>query len=155
GGTLLLDEIGEVSLALQVKLLRVLQSGEYTPVGDNMARRADVRLIAATNRDLEKMIADGTFRQDLYYRLNVVPIVLPPLRERPEDIPALIEHFARRFHPQGPVTFDPSVMTLLQSYDWPGNIRELENAIEHALVLGEPTGIVIQDLPMAIQNARM
>jgi len=155
GGTLLLDEIGEVSPALQVKLLRVLQIGEYNRVGDNAVRKADVRILAATNRDLEKMIEEGTFRQDLYYRLNVVPIVLPPLRDRPEDIPALIEHFARRFHPQGPVSFDDAVLSVLQSYEWPGNIRELENAIEHALVLGDPAAIVIEDLPVAIQNARM
>jgi DNA-binding NtrC family response regulator len=155
GGTLLLDEIGEVSLALQVKLLRILQSGEYSRVGDSALRRVDVRIIAATNRDLEKMITAGTFRQDLYYRLNVVPIVLPPLRDRPEDIPGLIEHFAKHFHRTGSVTFDPAVLSLFQTYEWPGNIRELENAVEHALVLGEPARIVIEDLPLAIQNARM
>ncbi len=153
GGTLLLDEIGEVSLALQVKLLRVLQSGEYHRVGDSQARKCDVRIIAATNRDLEKMIEKGDFRQDLYYRLNVVPIILPPLRDRKEDLDALIDHFGQLFRPGETVNFDPAARQALAAYRWPGNIRELENAIEHALVLGEPENIVLDDLPVAVQEA--
>lgn len=154
GGTLLLDEIGEVSLPLQVKLLRVLQSGEYTRVGESAVRRSDVRLIAATNRPLEAMISAGTFRQDLYYRLNVVPIELPPLRERLADLDPLIETFAARFAAGCPCSFTPEAREALRAYDWPGNIRELENAIEHALVLGDPAGITPADLPVAIQHAR-
>lgn len=151
-GTLFLDEVGDMSLALQVKLLRVLQEGEFTRVGESTTRRADARVIAATNRPLEKMIEEGAFRRDLYYRLNVVPLVLPPLRERPEDIVELVEHFARRFSPASPVRFSPETLDALRSYPWPGNIRELENAVEHAIVLGEPDGIVLGDLPAAIQD---
>lgn len=152
GGTLLLDEIGEITPALQVKLLRVLQQGEYNRVGDSVTRMADVRVIAATNRPLERMIESGDFRQDLYYRLNVVPIVLPPLRERPDDLDELIAHFAERFSPGRTVSFSTEAMGALKSYSWPGNIRELENAVEHALVLGEPEEILLEDLPMAIQE---
>jgi len=154
GGTLLLDEIGEVSPALQVKLLRVLQGGEYHRVGDSRGRHADVRILAATNRNLEKMIETGDFRQDLYYRLNVVPIEIPPLRERMEDLDPLIHLFASRFSPGRPVVFTPGAMEALRGYDWPGNIRELENAVEHAIVLGDPSGIVLEDLPAAIQDRR-
>jgi len=152
GGTLLLDEIGEVSPALQVKLLRVLQSGEYARVGESKTRKCDVRLIAATNRNLEKMIETGEFRQDLYYRLNVVPIRIPPLRERREDLDDLIAHFCRRFAPGTTVVFDAKAKAALREYDWPGNIRELENAVEHALVLGDASGIVPEDLPAAVQE---
>lgn len=154
GGTLLLDEIGEVSLPLQVKLLRVLQSGEYTRVGESAVRRSDVRLVAATNRPLETMITAGTFRQDLYYRLNVVPVELPPLRERLADLDPLIETFCARFGAGATVRFEPTARAALLAYDWPGNIRELENAIEHALVLGDPAGITLSDLPVAIQHSR-
>lgn len=154
GGTILLDEIGEISTALQVKLLRVLQSGEFNAVGDSRMQRVDVRIVAATNRPLEEMVKAGTFREDLYYRLNVVPIVLPPLRDRPEDIDPLIDSFARKFSGGRPVNFSPEARTALREYRWPGNIRELENAIEHALVLGEPERIVPEDLPAAIQEDR-
>jgi transcriptional regulator with PAS, ATPase and Fis domain len=153
-GTIFLDEIGEVSPALQVKLLRVLQQGEFQPVGETRTRKTDVRVIAATNRDLEALMREGAFRQDLFYRLNVVPIFLPPLRERPEDIPALIEHFSRRFHPEGPVNFSAEARQALLDYEWPGNIRELENAIEHALVLGNPDDIQLEDLPVSLQDFR-
>jgi DNA-binding NtrC family response regulator len=153
GGTILLDEIGEVSPALQVKLLRVLQSGELNRVGEATVRRVDTRVIAATNRPLEKMIEAGTFRQDLYYRLNVVPLVIPPLRERREDIEPLVRHFAARFHPAGPVRFTPAAMEAILNAPWPGNIRELENAIEHAIVLGDPVaGITVEDLPMGVRQ---
>ncbi|MEQ8819338.1 MAG: sigma-54 dependent transcriptional regulator [Sumerlaeia bacterium] len=154
GGTLLLDEVGEVSPALQVKLLRVLQSGELIPVGGNKSRKVDVRVIAATNRDLEAMMESGDFRNDLYYRLNVVPLTLPPLRERPEDLEALIAAFARRFSGGRDVVFGEDAREALHAYRWPGNIRELENAIEHALVLGEPEGITVEDLPLAVQEHR-
>ncbi|MCB2155504.1 sigma-54 dependent transcriptional regulator [bacterium] len=154
GGTLMLDEIGEVSLPLQVKLLRVLQSGDYQRVGESRALKTDVRLIAATNRDLEKMIESGEFRQDLYYRLNVVPIFLPPLRERKEDLEQLVEYFAKRFADGEDVQFTDDAWNAILDYHWPGNIRELENAVEHALVLGEPAGIEVEDLPVALQQYR-
>ncbi|MBX3728408.1 MAG: sigma-54-dependent Fis family transcriptional regulator [Candidatus Sumerlaeia bacterium] len=152
GGTLLLDEIGEVSPALQVKLLRLLQSGEFQRVGDSKQRRCDVRILAATNRPLEKMVAAGEFRQDLYYRLNVVPIEVPPLRERREDLEPLVMHFARRFGGGREVHFTEPARRALLEYDWPGNVRELENAIEHALVLGDAAGIELEDLPVAVQR---
>ena len=155
GGTILLDEIAEISPALQVKLLRVLQTGELQRVGDAQTFRVDVRVIAATHRPLEEMIEAGTFRQDLYYRLNVVPIVIPPLRERPEDIPALIDHFLAELTRRigGKRSLSPEAFTLLRGYGWPGNIRELQNALEHACVLSESEQITPRDLPLAIQNA--
>lgn len=152
-GTVLLDEIGEVSPALQVKLLRVLQQGELTRVGESAPRRVDVRILAATNRSLEKMIESGEFRQDLYYRLNVVPLVVPPLRDRPGDLEILVHHFARRFSPGDPVEFSAAAMEALRGYDWPGNIRELENAVEHAIVLGEGGPVRREDLPAAVQES--
>jgi transcriptional regulator with PAS, ATPase and Fis domain len=157
GGTIFLDEIGEVSPALQVKLLRVLQSGEFQRVGDPQHLRADVRIIAATHRSLEQAIAEGTFRSDLYYRLNVVPIVIPPLRERREDIPALMDHFLARARTRGgpPRRLSKEAFELFMQYPWPGNIRELENAIEHALVMSEGEEVRVEDLPTAIQNARL
>ncbi len=152
GGTLLLDEIGEVSPALQVKLLRVLQRGEFQPVGDSRTRRVDVRIIAATNRPLEELLEKGEFRQDLYYRLNVVPLVVPPLRERPEDLEFLVAKFLSHFGQGRPVHFGSEAMEALRKYPWPGNIRELENAVEHALVLGEGDKLRLEDLPAAIQD---
>ncbi len=154
GGTVMLDEIGEVTPALQVKLLRVLQTGDYARVGDSRTLKCDVRVIAATNRNLERMIDSGDFRQDLYYRLNVVPVRIPPLRERSEDLDDLTAHFCRKFASGRDVTFDPESRQALQSYNWPGNIRELENAIEHALVFGDPSGIKVGDLPAAVQEFR-
>lgn len=153
GGTILLDEIGEVTPPLQVKLLRILQQGELNRVGESATRRVDVRVIAATNRPLEKMITTGEFRQDLFYRLNVVPLVLPPLRERPEDLEALIAHFCRRFSPGAPVNFSNDAREALLRYHWPGNIRELENAIEHAIVMGDAARIGVEDLPLAVQES--
>jgi PAS domain S-box-containing protein len=150
GGSIFLDEIGDVSPAMQVKLLRVLQEREYEPLGATQSVRADVRVIAATNRDLEKLVEEGRFRQDLYYRLNVVRIQLPPLRRRREDIPLLVEHFIRSFnlkkdkHISG-VTGE--AMDLLMGYDFPGNVRQLENIIEHAFVLCHGTQIGIEHLP--------
>lgn len=152
GGTILLDEVGEVSPALQVKLLRVLQQGEFSRVGESATKRVDTRVIAATNRPLERMVEEGSFRKDLYYRLNVVPLELPPLRERPEDLQELVRHFAERFHRKGPVNFTPAAIRAMEDYPWPGNIRELENAVEHAIVLGDPARIDTGDLPAAIQD---
>src|SRR5438477_885099 len=138
GGTIFLDEIGTMSPALQSKLLRVLQEREFEPLGAERTERVDVRVIAATNRDLRQMVAEGKFQEDLFYRLNVIPVALPPLRERREDIPPLVEHFVRK-HAQRTgrriERVDEGVLTALQQYDWPGNVRELENTIERAVVL--------------------
>lgn len=138
GGTIFLDEIGEMSVSLQVKLLRVLQESEVRPVGQAGNIKVDVRVVAATSRDLEQMVAEGTFREDLYYRLNVVCIELPPLRDRTEDIPLLCHHFLSRFNESLQRDFkgiSPAAMSLLLQHRWPGNVRELENAIERAMVL--------------------
>jgi two-component system, NtrC family, response regulator AtoC len=141
GGTIFLDEIGAMSLSLQAKLLRVLQEREFEPLGAERTERVDVRVIAATNRDVPQMVADGTFLQDLYYRLSVIPLHIPPLREHPEDIPALVEHFVRKHQQRIGKRFDrieDAAMAALQGYAWPGNIRELENAVERAVVLTPP-----------------
>lgn len=152
-GSIFLDEIGEVPLHLQVKLLRVLQEGEFQRVGESTPHKVDVRIIAATNRNLEQDVASGTFRQDLYYRLNVIPIQLPALRERHDDIVPLVEYFLRRFAPPGSrKMLSPDALSLLRRYEYPGNIRELENAIEHAVVLSEGDMIHVADLPLQIQN---
>jgi DNA-binding NtrC family response regulator len=138
GGTIFLDEIGTMSPALQSKLLRVLQEREFEPLGGERTERVDVRVIAASNRDLRQMVAEGKFQEDLFYRLNVIPIELPALRERRDDIPALVDHFVRK-HAQRTGRridrVDEGAMTVLQQYDWPGNVRELENTIERAVVL--------------------
>ena len=137
GGTLFLDEIGDMPLDAQTRLLRVLQSGEFMPVGGRTAIRADLRIIAATHRDLRQLVAQGLFREDLFYRLNVVPIRLPPLRERGEDIPALVQHFLVRARQEGlPLkTLAPDAMARLKSHAWPGNVRELENLVRRLAVL--------------------
>ncbi|MFO7716325.1 sigma-54-dependent transcriptional regulator [Desulfosarcina sp.] len=140
GGTLFLDEIGEIPVSLQPKLLRVLQEGEVRPVGGSKAKTVDVRVIAATSKDLEREMASGRFREDLFYRLNVVPIVLPPLRGRIEDIPQLCQFFITRFNEtlgSSIKNISPEAMSALMRHDWPGNIRELENAIERAIVLAD------------------
>jgi DNA-binding NtrC family response regulator len=138
GGTIFLDEIGTLTTTIQSKLLRVLQEREFEPLGAERTQRVDVRVIAATNRDLKQMVTAGTFQEDLYYRLNVIPIELPPLRDRREDIPVLIEHFVQKHrHRTGKRIdrVDDDVIEALQRYDWPGNVRELENTIERAVVL--------------------
>ena len=144
GGTIFLDEIGTMSQALQAKLLRVLQEREFEPLGSERTQKVDVRVIAATNRDLRQLVADGRFQEDLYYRLNVIPIHIPPLRERPEDIPVLVEHFVEK-HAQRAgkriTGLAPGVVEGLQSSDWPGNVRELENTVERAVVLS-PTTVI-------------
>ena len=138
GGTIFLDEIGTISLAVQAKLLRVLQDREFEPLGAERTQKVDVRVIAATNRDLRQLVAEGKFLEDLFYRLNVIPIEMPPLRERREDIPLLVEHFVRRFAERTGKAIDgvdDKAMTELTRYEWPGNVRELENTIERAVVL--------------------
>lgn len=155
GGTLFLDEIGELSPQMQVKLLRVLQNRTFTPVGSNREIRCDVRIIAATNRDLEKMIQQGNFRQDLFYRLNVMPIFLPPLRERVDDIPALVEHFIRKFnqlHGRQIQGIEDTALQALKNFAWPGNIRELENAIERGFVMELNSKISLRSLPENISG---
>src|SRR3954465_816792 len=138
GSTILLDELGTLSPGLQSKLLRVLQEREFEPLGSERSQQVDVRVIAATNRDLRQMVSDGTFQEDLFYRLNVIPVEIPPLRSRREDIPVLIEHFVRKHQQRTGRRIDrleEGVVTNLQDYDWPGNVRELENTIERAVVL--------------------
>ena len=148
GGTLFVDEVAEMSPALQAKLLRVLEDGHYRRVGSTQERRADVRVVAATNKPLEEEQKAGRFREDLYFRLNVIAITLPPLRERREDIPLLIEHLLRtRQVGKAPYTVDPAVMKLLCRYDWPGNVRELANVLERAQILAEGSVITTDDLP--------
>ncbi|HVZ72971.1 MAG TPA: sigma-54 dependent transcriptional regulator [Polyangia bacterium] len=155
GGTLFLDEIGELPLSMQVKLLRVLQEREVTPVGDARARAVDVRVIAATNRDLEAMVREGKFRGDLYYRLEVLPIHLPALRERREDIPLLAEHFLasmnRRYAKD--VVLQLDALAVMATYDWPGNVREMENLFERLVVLARDERIGAADLPARVRGA--
>ena len=155
GGTLLLDEIGDMPLETQAKILRVLQEREFERVGGNHTLRVDVRVLAATNQDLEAKVKAGTFREDLYYRLNVVAVVLPSLRERPEDLPLLIEHFlgaaAARLG-RGPKTLAPAAYRALLAHEWKGNVRELEHAIEQAVVLGSAPEIGLEDLPPAVRS---
>jgi transcriptional regulator with GAF, ATPase, and Fis domain len=149
GGTLFLDEIGEIPLAMQPKLLRVLQEGELERVGDPRTRKIDVRIIAATNRDLRKEVAAGRFRQDLFYRLSVFPIEVPPLRERIEDIPRLVQHFAQHMakeHNRPAPRLTPAVLQQFAQHDWPGNVRELENAVERSMILAQ-SGPLRFDLP--------
>jgi two-component system, NtrC family, response regulator PilR len=154
-GTVFLDEIGEMSAVVQVKLLRVLQERRFRRLGGTEEVEADIRIIAATNRDLSKMVAEGTFREDLFYRINVIPIRLPSLRERAEDIPLLAEHFVSRFasqmgKPIGGVS--GAAMAALQAYTWPGNIRELENAIERAVALERSPSILVDSLPEQVRE---
>tara|TARA_Y100000588_G_scaffold345805_1_gene393388 strand:- start:10786 stop:11709 length:924 start_codon:yes stop_codon:yes gene_type:complete len=155
-GTLFLDEVGTMSGNLQAKLLRVLQERELERVGDNRTIKIDVRIIAATNADLSQLVSNGSFREDLYYRLNVIPIFLPPLRNRREDIPLLVQHFVRTLSPRQDrpreVSVTQEALRLMMGYDWPGNIRQLENAIERAFALGsDRTQIDGPDLPPELQ----
>lgn len=156
GGTLFLDEIGNTSVMLQAKLLRVLQQRVFTPVGGTRECATDVRLLAATNKDLEGMVAAGTFREDLFYRLNVIPIVVPPLRKRKEDIPALVMHFLQKFRDETGYNLSdisPDALNLLVDYDWPGNVRELENVIHRAVVLAVGTTVQREHFPPEIRDA--
>jgi transcriptional regulator with PAS, ATPase and Fis domain len=155
GGTLFLDEIGEIPVEMQVKLLRALQEGEFERVGGIKTTRVDVRLIAATNRDLQAEIEAGRFRKDLYYRLAVVPIVLPPLRERRGDIPMLAAHFVEKYNRKLNKKIEgiaDDALALLQGYNWPGNIRELENLIERVLLFADGPSITARDLPEPIRQ---
>lgn len=150
GGTIFLDEIGDMSPKLQVKLLRVLQEQEFDPVGSTETVKINVRVIAATNMDLELSVAEKRFREDLYYRLNVIPLHIPPLRERHEDIPLLIQHFVEKFNrlKHRKITgFSPDVIELLQEYPWPGNVRELENLVERIAILKSVGKVTVRDLP--------
>ena len=151
GSTLFLDEVGDLKRDLQVKLLRTLQEREILRVGGTDRIKVDVRIIAATNQDLEKAVKEGRFREDLYYRLNVIPIVLPPLRERRTDIPLLVEHFMRKYTGARPRSVNPKALNVLVEYDWPGNVRELESVIERSLLLAEGDEIQPQDLPAAVR----
>ncbi len=153
GGTLFLDEIGELPLAAQAKLLRCIQERTVVPVGASKPISVDVRIIAATHRDLRSMVDAGTFRQDLYYRMDVAQILTPPLRERTEDIPSLVQHFIEdlaRLYEEPAKRIDPGLIETLVSHDWKGNIRELSNAIEHAFIFGAGDTIVPDDLPDAV-----
>ena len=153
GGTAFLDEIGELPLELQAKILRVLQEKEFRPVGSNQTRHSDFRIIAATNRDLAAEVERGTFRRDLYYRLNVVNVRIAPLRERKEDIPLLIDHFIRRYGHGHSIA--PDVLNALLEYEWPGNVRELENAVQHMVALNSGPQLQLHDLPSSIQNHQL
>ncbi|GAB4348707.1 MAG: sigma-54 dependent transcriptional regulator [Gammaproteobacteria bacterium] len=154
GGTLFLDEIGELPLSLQVKLLHVLEESAVRPVGSETSRRVDVRIIAATNRDINQMVADGLFREDLYYRLNILHLHMPPLRERREDIKPLIEYFiarqAERMGISEATVLDPAVEEILINYSWPGNVRQLQNVVARTLILAEGNRITLSDLPPEI-----
>ncbi len=157
GGTLFLDEIGEITMPLQVKLLRVLQEGEFERVGGTETLKVDVRLIAATNRDLEQEVKAGRFREDLFWRLNVIAISVPPLRERNGDVALLAEHFLEKALAQTgqetPRSFEPDVIACLRGYGWPGNVRELENTVERAVVLARGEVVTIADLPATIRES--
>jgi transcriptional regulator with PAS, ATPase and Fis domain len=158
GGSLFLDEVTEVPQSVQVKLLRAIQEREIRRVGDTRDIKVDVRLIAASNRDVAKAVADGILREDLFYRLNVIPIHLPPLRERREDIPLLAAHFVRKISAElgkSVKGVTPEALAILENYRWPGNIRELENVIERALVLGSGDMLEADALPPDIQQSRV
>jgi transcriptional regulator with PAS, ATPase and Fis domain len=158
GGTIFLDEIGELALPLQAKLLRVLQDYEVRPLGATKNQRVDVRVVAATNKNLEAMLADGSFREDLYYRLNVIHLDLPPLRSRPEDIVPLAEHilttFAARQVPPRRMRLSPEAQQILLAYHWPGNVRELMNVLERGIALCQGELIADDDLPQAVREKR-
>ncbi|MCL4476107.1 MAG: nif-specific transcriptional activator NifA [Nitrospirae bacterium] len=154
GGTIFLDEIGDLPLTLQPKILRVLQEKEFERVGGERTIKVDVRLVAATSRDLEDLVSEGKFREDLYYRLNVVPIFLPPLRERREDMPVLMEYFLKKYNEENrkSVRIAPDILSLFMEYDWPGNVRELENTIERLVVMSRGKIVTAEDLPLNIRD---
>jgi two-component system response regulator HydG len=157
GGTIFLDEIGEIPVTAQVKLLRALQFREIHRVGSEKGVKADVRILAATSRNLRKAIEDGNFREDLYYRLHVIPVMLPPLRERMSDLPPLADHFLRKLREGSKKTvlsIDTGAMDILMNHDWPGNIRELENVLEHAFVLATSETVSARDLPAYLREPR-
>jgi len=151
GGTLFLDEVGELPAEIQAKLLRLLQEGEVRPIGAAKAVKVDVRILAATNRDLKSDVRNGRFRKDLYYRLNVIPIRLDPLRERKEDIPALVNHFAAKYS-LDEIRLSRETRDLMTEYDWPGNVRELENAVRRIVALKSNPIVNVEDLPSPLRN---
>src|SRR5690606_119611 len=153
GGTLFLDELGELDKAMQVKLLRFLESGEVRRVGENEAFHVDVRIVCATNRDLQEMVEEGTFREDLFFRVNTFEIRLPPLRERKDDIPDLARSLIARHlkrHSVPPEILSPEVLDILKNHEWSGNVRELANALEHAVILSDGKTINPEDLPASV-----
>ncbi|MBU1195467.1 MAG: sigma-54 dependent transcriptional regulator [Proteobacteria bacterium] len=151
GGTLFLDEIGELSTDVQVKLLRAIQEKEVMPVGSEKTRKVDIRIVAATNLDLKEQIAAGRFREDLYYRLSVIPLFIPPLRERMKDIPALVKHFLKKMDAPSDVNFTDDALNILKTYHWPGNIREIQNIVERCVILRKQNQITAQDLALLAQ----
>ena len=153
GGTLFLDEIGELATDIQVKLLRAIQEKEIQPVGADRAKSVDIRIVAATNLDLQKRIAEGNFREDLYYRLSVIPLFIPPLRERIEDIPALVTHFLKKFDAPRDVFFSQQAHEVLKAYQWPGNIREMQNIVERCIILRKKTVIDPKDLQLLVHES--
>jgi two-component system NtrC family response regulator len=155
GGTLFLDEIGDLRIDLQAKILRALQEREVDRIGGGRPVSVDVRVIAATNKDIERAVKEGAFREDLYYRLNVITLFIPPLRERKEDIPVLAGHFLRKFNTGADVRMDASALSSLMAYGWPGNVRELENVIERASVLKRGLLITREELPEKLKKERM
>ena len=158
GGTIFLDEIGDLDISLQAKILRALQEREFERVGGTKAIRVNIRLIAATNKDLARAMKEGSFREDLFYRLSVIPLRIPPLRERSEDILYLAEHFLGKYNQENGKNIkgiDPEAMQALKTYDWPGNVRELENCMERAVVMAESDRIRLSDLPLALQSGRV
>ncbi len=158
GGTLFLDEIGDMPMSLQAKLLKVIETGEIMPLGDTVKRLVDVRIIAATNADLEKKVKEGSFREDLYYRLSVIEVRIPPLRERREDIPVLVDYFIKTISEENKKDIkgiDDDAMAMLIGYDWPGNVRELKNVIERAVVLAKGEYITVAELPEKIKGGKI
>ncbi|CCK82122.1 sigma-54-dependent transcriptional regulator [Desulfobacula toluolica] len=152
GGTLFLDEIGELTTDIQVKLLRAIQEKEVQAVGSERVKRVDIRIIAATNLDLKQQITQGKFREDLYYRLSVIPLFIPPLRERTEDIPALVKHFLKKFDAPRDVGFSSQALAILKTYHWPGNIREMQNIIERCIILRKQSVIEPEDLQLLVNK---
>lgn len=153
GGTLFLDEIGELSTDIQVKLLRAIQEKQVQPVGAEQTKQVDIRIIAASNLDLKEQTEKGLFREDLYYRLSVIPLFIPPLRERKEDIPALVKHFLKKFEAPRDVEFSDEALAVLRAYDWPGNIREMQNIIERCIILRKQPVIEPGDLQLIVSSA--
>ena len=157
GGTIFLDEIGEIPQHLQVKLLRALEAKEILPIGNTTPRRIDVRVLAATNRDLKREVEEGRFRDDLYFRLNIMEICIPPLRERPEDIPLLVDYLIRKHNPELKKNFkgaEQEVIHVLMSLPWKGNVRELDNVIEHTMILADGDWITVKDLPLSVLGVK-
>ena len=158
GGTLFLDEIGDLPMEIQPKLLRLLQEKEYERLGENVTRQAELRIIAATNRDLKKRMTEGAFREDLYFRLNVIAVEVPPLRSRPEDLTRLAEHYLKHFAAQcgrKAAAFSSAALGRINGYEWPGNLRELRNAIERAVILSKEDRIGAEDLPLESMNGSL